>query len=319
MKMKKMRSLLFVTMVTVFMSALFVVASIEQTTEPTAADEAAWTPTGRHGVDLSGKMFTLSRYGGQVTFYDPNAFPAFSTTNPTSEYLYRTTTTPYRTTTTPYRTTAPPTRGVSVCLRYITDFLETSSPTIFTLSPSKTPLSLQVSYLSSYTLTFNNYNSLRLKPNIRMWSYPGQDIWTSVCLTVDTRKQVAQVFSGSNMSIRKLMPYRYVWAGEHVMTFPGFDGQVTDVQVWDYPLRYKEVQRFLYRGYFRNSGSVLTWSNINYSLGRLGLLEDTYELQGKQLIGQKARGRDLKEDEKPGKLFMNEVVMINEEGKADLM
>lgn len=30
-----------------------------------------------------------------------------------------------------------------------------------------------------------------------------------------------------------------------MITFSGFDGQVTDVQVWDYPLRYREVTDYM--------------------------------------------------------------------------
>lgn len=47
---------------------------------------------------------------------------------------------------------------------------------------------------------------MMLKPNIRIWPNTGQNIWTSVCVTVDQAKKVAQMFSGPNMSIRKVLP-----------------------------------------------------------------------------------------------------------------
>ena len=38
---------------------------------------------------------------------------------------------------------------------------------------------------------------------------------------------------------------QYVWSGEPVIEFSGFEGQVTDVQVWDYPLRYREILNYM--------------------------------------------------------------------------
>lgn len=97
--------------------------------------------------------------------------------------------------------------GVSVCLRYITDYQETSFPSIFTLSPSSTSLQLAVSDGKTYRLSSDTYTfrELYLEPNIRIGSYIDPDIWTRVCLIVDTRRNVAQVFSGPNMSIRKIL------------------------------------------------------------------------------------------------------------------
>lgn len=99
--------------------------------------------------------------------------------------------------------------GLSVCVRYLTDFQRVNSPSIFTLSPSsRTALKLSVSATGSYILSWDrfSYYTQYMKPNIRFWSNIGPDIWTRVCLTVDPMKNVAQVFSGSNMSIRKILP-----------------------------------------------------------------------------------------------------------------
>lgn len=98
-----------------------------------------------------------------------------------------------------------PPAGVSVCLRYMADNLQSGFP-LFTLSPNRSPLSLEVN-LNSYGLTFSGYyNYVYLRPLIKFWPNIGSDFWTSVCLTVDTRKGVVQMFSGSNMSIRKVLP-----------------------------------------------------------------------------------------------------------------
>ncbi|KAE8298777.1 hypothetical protein D5F01_LYC03282 [Larimichthys crocea] len=200
------------------------------------------------------------------------------------------------------------TAGVSVCLRYLTDYVQISRPVIFTLrSSSSSPISLKSSSGFSYGLTFNYYPNLEFKPNIRFWSNIGPDIWTGLCLTVDTVKNVAQVFSGPNISIRKILPIRYVWSGQPVIDFSGFDGQVTDVQIWDYPLHYREIYNYMVSGvYGPHRGSILTWSSISYSPRGNVVMEDVYEQQSKQSLssgGSRERGRHLKGKKKTRKFW----------------
>ncbi|XP_053171569.1 uncharacterized protein LOC128355351 [Scomber japonicus] len=231
-------------------------------------------------------------------FYPTQAYakPATTPTTPypTTRYTrpYTTTRYPYWTTQYPNWTTAPTTAGVSVCVRYLTDFDERGNPTLFTLSPSsRTALRLTATSNGWYTLAWDrfSYYKLSLRSNNRFWSNIGPELWTRVCLTVDTIKNVAQVFSGSTMSIRKMLPIKYVWSGEPVIEFAGFDGQVTDVQMWDYPLAYNEIFNYMSGGVYSSySGSVLTWSNIGYNLRGNTLLEQRYEM----------KENEMKEDEK---------------------
>ncbi|XP_036957355.1 uncharacterized protein LOC119021272 [Acanthopagrus latus] len=285
MKMKLVHALLVVAVMSAPVNAEFKTTS--------------WTTPGPQGMNLKGKMFTLSQYEGGISFYPPYFSPTPSTT------YYITTDIP---TSTSYPwTTAPTTRSVSVCLRYLIDFGQTSNPRIFTLSPSSTPLLVNVDQLGVYTLNFNqySYNTLYMKPSIRFWSTIGPDIWSRFCFTLDSTKNVAQVFSGSNISIRKLIRYQYVWSGEPVIQFEGFDGQVTDVQMWDYPLSYREVFKYMTNGvYGPYRGSVLTWSSINYTPSGNTLLEDVYEWQAKQQISGRRRGRQPKGGRKNRK-FVN--------------
>ncbi|KAI3369725.1 hypothetical protein L3Q82_024565 [Scortum barcoo] len=221
-----------------------------------------------------------------------------TTTKPWTTTRYRPWTTtrysPWTTRTYPYWTTTPPTRGVSVCLRYMIDQQE-RVPTIFTLSPSsRYPLSLGVGILNQYALSIDRYryNTLSFSPYIRIWSDVGLDIWTRVCLTVDTTRNVAQVFSGPRMSIRKRLPTQYFWSGEPAIDFSGFDGQLTDVQIWDYPLHHREIFYYMNSAlYGPFSGSVLTWSYVRYTPRGNTLLEDAYEWQEDQPVISKARGR----------------------------
>uniref|UniRef100_A0A1A8LR93 Pentraxin (PTX) domain-containing protein n=1 Tax=Nothobranchius pienaari TaxID=704102 RepID=A0A1A8LR93_9TELE len=283
------------------------------------ATNCASTPDGS-GLNLNGKMFTLSRYAGLHLFSPYMPPPWLSTTPHTKTHPYTTTrpyttkthpytttrpyttkthpyttTRPYTTTTRPYTpwTTAPTTRGVSVCLRYISDFDKFSS---FTLSPSSNSLRLY-SNGEGFTLTFYGYNNIYLYPRIRLWSDSRQNMWTSICVTVDTVKKVAQMFRNSDMSPRKLLPTQYTWSGEPVIDFSDFEGQVTDVQVWDYPLRYKEVLYYTSAGFYGPyQGSVLNWSYISFSIRGNTLLEETFEQQMKLPAGSGKPRRRLRRD-----------------------
>uniref|UniRef100_A0A1A8HZA0 Pentraxin (PTX) domain-containing protein n=1 Tax=Nothobranchius kuhntae TaxID=321403 RepID=A0A1A8HZA0_NOTKU len=277
------------------------------------ATNCASTPDGS-GLNLNGKMFTLSGYAGLRLFSPYMPPPWFSTTPHTTTRPYTTNTRPYTTNTRPYTTntrsyittrphitthpytpwtTAPTTRGVSVCLRYISDFDRFS---YFTLSPSSSSLRLY-SDGQGFTLTFNGYNNINLYPRIRLWSDSRQNMWTSICFTVDTVKKVAQMFRNSDMSPRKLLPSQYTWSGEPVIDFSDFEGQVTDVQVWDYPLRYKEVLYYTSAGFYGPyQGSVLNWSYISFSIRGDTLLEETFEQQMKLPAGGGKPRRRLRRD-----------------------
>ncbi|XP_062419936.1 uncharacterized protein LOC119229487 isoform X2 [Pungitius pungitius] len=280
------------TMRLLWLSFTFVTAVV---TWPAVAWPTTRQTTESPGLNLNGKMLTLSNYGG-VSFSLPHYHPPIAT----SSRPYHTTSRPYHTSTGAW-TTAPVTGGVSVCLRYLAD----SASLLFTLSPSRSPLTFFGSD-SVYWMSFPrySYNPLDLRPKIPFWANPAPDIWTRVCFTVDSGLQVAQVFSGSNFSIRKMLPaeVNYVWSGEPVIDFPGFDGQLTDVQVWDYPLSYKEVFNYMMGGiYLPYRGSALSWSYISYSPRGRTLLEDNYELQARRPISSLLRKHRPKGGRKAGR------------------
>nr|XP_061833677.1 C-reactive protein-like [Nerophis lumbriciformis] len=266
---------------------------------------ALWTTA---SPDLNGMMVTLSYRGGGVSFYPPNySIPPDNTrAYPTRDYPTRAyptrdyPTRAYPTSAYPSWTTESPPRGVSVCVRYLMGE-QTSSSSIFQLSPSsQAVMRLTTDNQGSYRLNWEKltYQSVRLDPRIKMWSNVQPDIWTRVCVTVDTLRGVAQLFSDSNMSVRAIIPSKFVWSGEPVVAMSGFDGQVTDLQVWDYPLTYYTILTYMNRWL---SGSVLTWSNIGYSLTGSTILELTYERRQKKSASKKSRGRRPQKPRESGK------------------
>ncbi|XP_071401575.1 mucin-3A-like [Centroberyx affinis] len=281
-------------------------SSYPWTSSPPYSSSTTWRPTTTtpYRTSTTWRPTTTTPYRTSTTWRPTTTTPHRTSTTwrPTTTTPYRTsttwtptTTTPHRTsttwkptTTTPYRTsswtTAPPSRGVSVCLRYVAE--ATDYQQIFTLSPdSSSRMTLSGSPIGGCDLSFSSgYYSLSFRSYRTFWSNVRPDFWTRVCVTVDTMKGVAQVFSGGNISVRKKLPVQSVLTGEPVIDIPGFDGQLTDVQVWDYPLRYREIINYMNGYYGSYRGSVLSWSRISYSLRGNSLLEDIFEWQENQPI-----------------------------------
>lgn len=100
-----------------------------------------------------------------------------------------------------------------MCLRYIS---ETPDHTIFSLGPnSSSSMALSGSSLGWSKLSWDYLGRvLMFRPSVMFWPGLRPDFWTRICVTVDGMKRVAQVFSGSNMSIRKRLPI-HVRTTEH--------------------------------------------------------------------------------------------------------
>lgn len=216
-----------------------------------AKPTAAPVPT---AADLRGKMFTLSP-SDTVTFYPPTSSPYTSTVT-----------------------------GVSVCLRYITD---PRQQTIFTLSPnSRTNNQLKFESSSSASqLVFQKssiQNTLNFLSYRAFWDNESSTkLWTSVCVVVDTKRGVAQVFNGKNASVRKRI--EYTWEGEQSLAIKDFEGQITDIQMWSYPLPNGEVRQYLTQystsvALGSASGSTVSWTRLRYE-SRSALLEEAYPIK----------------------------------------
>lgn len=94
-----------------------------------------------------------------------------------------------------------------MCLRYLADY---PSMSFFTLSPSgRNPVTVGLNGLDTYSVAgrYSYYGTI-LKSNILFWRSVGPEVWSRLCLILDGRKNVVQVFSGSKMSIRKMLPFQ---------------------------------------------------------------------------------------------------------------
>lgn len=166
-----------------------------------------------------------------------------------------------------------------MCLRYTIDYRQPRAGVsyLFTFGPSRA-LRLRFEGNNQYILLLNGYY-LYLNTDLFLLPNTEQTPWTKICLKIDSGKNVVQMFSGRQASIRKILPFsvrchtvvclrhwfqelpsphielvpfspfslciQFVWSGQPVIEFSGFDGQVTDVQVWDYPLSNNEILRYM--------------------------------------------------------------------------
>lgn len=258
------------------------------------ADESTETwppPTRSPKGNLFGKMVTLTTdgvYRGGITFYPPYYSP------PPNDTVNGT----HHPTRYPSWTTPPPTAGVTVCLRFVKDYAGGSS--IFQLDPGYQQ-SFTVRYRGpEYLLSVDRINVL-LNPNLEIWTNIYPEIWTRVCLVVDSMKKVVQAFSGSYMSARKLVNSPITWSGRPVIDFSSFDGQVTDIQIWDYPISSNMIYSYMSRSGM-SFGNALTWSNIGYTIKGPMLMEDSdlYRMEAEK--GE----REIRLCHKRKKMFVNE-------------
>lgn len=201
-------------------------------------------------------------------------------------------------TTTPLRTTGSTVTGVSVCLRYLTGSLAIQQ---FLRLGTDNSLYVDLLRTNTYRLSCNgcdfrfgqNYNDPTFQTN-KVFREGHYTPWTSFCVIVDKRDSVAQMFTDTEMSIRRRFSGKLAWSGEPVIQFSNFDGQLTDVQVWDYPISYDVVSKHMEKGYYGpQRGSILTWSSINYSLRGNALLEDTFARRYSQVRRKKTQRMSL--------------------------
>ncbi|KAK6305091.1 hypothetical protein J4Q44_G00238710 [Coregonus suidteri] len=115
--------------------------------------------------------------------------------------------------------------------------------------------------------------------------------WTSLCVTWEKKMGVAQVWRGGTVSVRKRV-FGQLTNGPPVLNVYKFEGQVTDVEMWDIVLSPSWIMAFMsgWQSYGYTPGNVLTWSKAIYSTnGEILLEENTYNSDHQPIRGQHQR------------------------------
>ncbi|XP_036420370.1 mucosal pentraxin-like [Colossoma macropomum] len=123
-------------------------------------------------------------------------------------------------------------------------------------------------YVEGDTVSFETFSM--------MPSFAQQWPWRNRCFTWESSSGMAQLWFDSTMSIRKGVGRGQVFSGQAELTISGFEGQVSDVYVWDSALSVKNLYCYLTLNHSFPPGSVLDWKHIQYSTSGYALLEPTY-------------------------------------------
>ncbi|XP_071397557.1 C-reactive protein-like, partial [Centroberyx affinis] len=110
--------------------------------------------------------------------------------------------------------------------------------------------------------------------------FPGNILgWNSVCWTWDSRTRLTQLWLNGRRSNLKLLGSELpvsgemsVTVGQEQDTFGGgfdpeqsFEGDLTDLHLWDHVISPCEIRSYMNRGFFR-PGNVLNWRNLTYQI-----------------------------------------------------
>ncbi|XP_064828390.1 uncharacterized protein LOC135544588 isoform X2 [Oncorhynchus masou masou] len=235
-----------------------------------------------------------SPYSSPSTFPSPSSSPSSTPYTSHSPSTSSSPSSPY--TSYPYTTPSPSPSlsALTVCLRYMAE--EGKDLTLFSLTQGNYwNLLLErnsgMDYLSTHSSS-QSFRSYRL-----LWSITEPRPWTSLCVTWEKNTGVAQVWRGRTVSIRKRV-FGQVTNGPPVLKVFKFEGQVTDVEVWDSVLSPSWIMSYMsgWQSYWSYTpGNVLTWSKAIYSTNGEVLLErNTYNSDHQPIRGQRQHPRPMR-------------------------
>uniref|UniRef100_A0A8K9XVM2 Pentraxin (PTX) domain-containing protein n=1 Tax=Oncorhynchus mykiss TaxID=8022 RepID=A0A8K9XVM2_ONCMY len=245
---------------------------------PYSSPSTSPSPSTSHSPSTS--RSPSSPYSSPSTFPSPSSSPSSTpypshSSSPSSPY-----------TSYPYTTPSPSLSALTVCLRYMAE--EGKDLTLFSLTQGNYwNLLLErnsgMDYLSIHSSS-QSFRSYRL-----LWSITEPRPWTSLCVTWEKNTGVAQVWRGRTVSIRKRV-FGQVTNGPPVLKVFKFEGQVTDVEVWDRVLSPSWILAYMsgWQSYWSYTpGNVLTWSKAIYSTNGEVLLErNTYNSDHQPISAQ---------------------------------
>ncbi|XP_049319178.1 uncharacterized protein LOC103037426 isoform X2 [Astyanax mexicanus] len=104
-------------------------------------------------------------------------------------------------------------------------------------------------------------------------SYVERWPWKNRCFTWESSSGMAQLWLDGTMSVRKGVARGQVFSGQVELSLYQFEGQLSDVYVWDRALSVQELFNFLYYNYNFPPSSILNWQWIQYSTSGYTVLE----------------------------------------------
>ncbi|XP_062372796.1 serum amyloid P-component-like [Sardina pilchardus] len=229
-----------------------------------------WTSSPSTGQDLTGRMFSIMS-GSVITF---RGFPRYQDT-----------------------------RAFTVCLRIISELQPSTA--LFTMTMSNSPtLTVRTSPYGQDQMTVEVGQASKILNTVaEVPSFGKLSPWTSLCVTWDSATGMTQLWKDGKMSVRKGMWRGQSFYGPPVMTLSGFEGQVTDIHMWDKALPLASLRSYN-QGWGYPAGNLLSWREASYTSQGYAVLEDAYSSQGelgeKDHTGKRQRRRHWKKHGKLG-------------------
>ncbi|XP_053500337.1 serum amyloid P-component [Ictalurus furcatus] len=170
--------------------------------------------------------------------------------------------------------------GITLCLRAVTEkkwMIDDYLSLMFGKNPA---VSIMRNYNSDYLYklqvagyqeTFNIYSMVPVQEV--------HSLWKSRCLTWDSSSGMAQLWFDGRMSVRKGLSRGTVFSGQAELTMTEFEGQVSDVYMWNSVLSVRELNRYLHGHSVLSRGHVLAWTQMEFSASGYVVLQPAYPKQ----------------------------------------
>uniref|UniRef100_A0A8B9J9K1 Pentraxin (PTX) domain-containing protein n=1 Tax=Astyanax mexicanus TaxID=7994 RepID=A0A8B9J9K1_ASTMX len=159
--------------------------------------------------------------------------------------------------------------GLTVCLRVLTEQQHYSVQLNFKNQTNFVRLDV---YDVNYVLYVSD-SSVRFEKSLMVLRWP----WKNRCFTWESSSGMAQLWLDGTMSVRKGVArgqvMTSVFSGQVELSLYQFEGQLSDVYVWDRALSVQELFNFLYYNYNFPPSSILNWQWIQYSTSGYTVLE----------------------------------------------
>ncbi|XP_078145914.1 C-reactive protein-like [Centroberyx gerrardi] len=138
-------------------------------------------------------------------------------------------------------------------------------------------------FANSLALTKNSeasYGAHAGRGEFSFHGFPGNTLgWNSVCWTWDSRTRLTQLWLNGKRSNLKLLGSELpvsgdmsIMVGQEQDAFGGgfdpqqsFEGDLTDLHLWDHVISPCEIRSYMNRGFFR-PGNILNWRNLTYQI-----------------------------------------------------
>ncbi|XP_060793843.1 serum amyloid P-component-like [Neoarius graeffei] len=163
--------------------------------------------------------------------------------------------------------------GITLCLRALTEKNGFSDNTLLLTFGENAAVCIRdysVYYQLQVAGSFTNFYIRSMVP-----VQTSASLWRSRCLTWDSSSGMAQLWTDGMMSIRKGLSRGTVFSGKAELIFQ-IEGQVSNIYMWDSVLSIRQLHKYLYHHSVPSQGSVLDWTQMEFSASGYVVLEPAY-------------------------------------------